>query len=430
MANKNIFCSVPWTNTHLYWDGTYGACCFESSKPTGTQYNIQNTNIVQWYNSDTMKNFRQRILSDNPLSECSSCYHEEKHGHESRRIKENFKTAIFTELAFDKSYQQSPWYDIFQDPTNHTDSLPIDWHIDFGNECNLSCKMCGPDASSQIANQYNKWNIDFTKKSNWVNNESSWIQFLENIKSVKNLRRVHVMGGEPVINKHFHKFIDWLIEHDFTNLSFSFVSNGTIINTELVSKLKKFQSTNIEISIESIADINHYIRQGSDTKQILKNIDYLLEQQSDTFQVVLRSVPQLLNVNEYYNYIRYAFNKRVSVQSIPLITPSYLSIGVLPFEIRQRFIKNYQEVKQEILNNSEEIVTIATGRDPSRLNQQLIRECDSIIALLSQPTPKNVIELRKELIMWMKRWDTVYNLNALEFYPEYKDFFTEYGYSN
>ena len=96
MANKKIFCNVPWTNMHLYWDGTYGACCSERMPPIGTKYNIKNTSLINWYSSDTIKSFRSRILSDNQLPECNGCYIEESNGHESRRIKENFKSVIFT----------------------------------------------------------------------------------------------------------------------------------------------------------------------------------------------------------------------------------------------------------------------------------------------------------------------------------------------
>ncbi len=47
---------------------------------------------------------------------------------------------------------------------------------------------------------------------------------------------------------------------------------------------------------------------------------------------------------------------------------------------------------------------------------------------LTQESPADVEIQRKELIVWLKRWDTLYNLNALEYYPEYKEFFLEYGY--
>lgn len=430
MANKDIFCAVPWHNSHLYWDGTYGACCSERTKPLGPEKNLVDTTLIAWYNSDAMRDFRLRILGDKKLPECELCYKQESHGHESRRIKENFKVGIFTKQAFEKSFEQSPWFNKFADSmqTGSTDKLPIDLHIDFGNECNLACKMCFPAASSRIAQQYTKWHIPIEKKSNWTNSESLYQKFLKNIKSLPKIHRIHVMGGEPLVNKKFYEFIDWLIDNNYQDLSLSFVSNGTRIDFDFIKKLKFFKSVDIEISLESIYDNNHYIRQGCDTQQLLNNIDELIRNRTDTFNIVLRSVPQLLNVNNYYDYILFAYKNKLSIQSIPLIRPNYLAINVLPISIRYSLIEKYQTVKEKIAEQAPAITTLATGRDTSRLEQLLIQECESIIEILKQPEPDNVQQLRQDLIFWLMRWDKDFNLNAFNFFPEYSEFLIEYGY--
>jgi sulfatase maturation enzyme AslB (radical SAM superfamily) len=430
MANKDIFCAVPWHNSHLYWDGTYGACCSERVKPLGEQKNIKDTNIVQWYNSDTMRNFRLRILGDEKLPECQGCYHEEQNGHESRRIRENFKVAIFTKQAFQKSFAQTNWYSKFLHSSNlgDTDSLPIDIHLDFGNECNLACKMCNPNASSRISNYYNKWHITSNKFDNWTNSDSLYQKLLDNIKLTPKLNRIHIMGGEPTINKRFYSFIDWLIENNYKDLSFSFVSNGTIINEELIKKLQFFKSSDVEISLESIHSNNHYIRQGSQTTTVLNNIFKLLEYKSSTFNIVLRSVPQLLSVNNYNEYIEFAHKHNLSIQSVPLLDPEYLSIKLLPYKLKQQLTSKYQQTKKNILSNTSSFQTLTVGRDTSRLDQQLVKECDTVISMLNEPEPENVVELRSQLVTWMMRWDKVFDLNAFTFFPEYKEFLQDCGY--
>jgi len=430
MANKDIFCAIPWHASHLYWDGSYGACCEERSKPLGEIKNISETSLSEWYNSSAMQNFRLRILGDTKLPECESCYKYELQGHESKRVRENFKVGIFTKQAFEKSFQQSLWFQKFNESAaeGYTDCLPIDLHIDLGNQCNLACKMCNPSASSRIAQQYQSWQIAFDKKTNWSESEQAYQQLLANIKSIKKLNRIHIMGGEPTINKKFYKFLDWLIANNFENVSLSFVSNGTKYNDKLIEKLLKFRSVDVEISLESIYDNNHYIRQGSNTSQTLTNILKILNKRSPSLNLVLRSVPQLLNVNNYHEYIRFAYKNKISIQSIPLISPRYLAIDVLPKKIRESFVQNYQQVKQELLQNVESTHTLATGRDTSRLEQQLANECDTIINLLNQPEPDNVSELQQELIAWLLKWDKKYNLDALDFYPEYNQFLHDNGY--
>lgn len=90
MANQKVFCSVPWSNHHFYWDGSYGVCSSESKRPDKGE-SLNNTSLIQWYDSNTMQDFRRRVLSDQPLEECSVCYKEEAQGYQSRRIKENYK---------------------------------------------------------------------------------------------------------------------------------------------------------------------------------------------------------------------------------------------------------------------------------------------------------------------------------------------------
>jgi len=117
MPNKNIFCNVPWTNLHVYWDGSYGICCSERAKPYPTEqtiFNLENFTVQEWFNQLPIRNIRKQILADTPLPICNGCYNEEKHNYESRRIKENFKSVIFTELNFQKSYEQSPSFKKFE----------------------------------------------------------------------------------------------------------------------------------------------------------------------------------------------------------------------------------------------------------------------------------------------------------------------------
>ena len=414
---------MPWFNMHLYWNGQYGMCCAESHPPADRTYNLKFHSITDWYNSKPMADFRQRMLGDQPLSECSICYKEESHGHESRRIKENFKVGIFTEQAFDRSYQESEWNEHF---TAQTTQQPRDWHVDFGNECNLACKMCHPRASSKIAQQHVKWGILETTPTNWTTDPVQWQQFIDSIDSTKTIHRIHVMGGEPMINKRYVEFVQYLVDQGRTDISMSFVSNGTLINHDLVRLLKKFKEVNIEISLESINDNNHYIRQGSNTSQVIDSVRWL--GMNTFFQVVMRSVPQLLSVNNYDQYIQWAFDRKLSIQSIPLQYPAYMAINVLPWNIRAGLVEQYVRVKEYIESKTDGIKTIATGRDTSRLGSQLMRECDMIISQLQAPAPSNVQALRTTLVEWLMRWDKIYDLDAREYYPEYTTFLEQYGY--
>lgn len=422
MPNKDVFCNVPWTNLHVYWNGQYGYCCNTTIPPPSAD-NIKTSTIIEWYNSESLKDFRKRILDKNKLSECSECYHAESIGNQSKRIRENYKTAIFPYQNFEKSFLQSKWLSHF---TETSKKLPIDWHIDLGNECNLTCKMCNPYASSKIASQYNKWNIQYNLYDNWTNDDQLWDTFLLTIKN-SNVKRLHLMGGEPTLNKRFSQLLEYLISNDLTNLSLSFVTNGTKISKELINRLNRIKEVNIELSIETINNTNDYIRQGTNTSEVIKNIEFITS--STNHQLILRTVPQLLSVANYHNLIRYAREKNFYIQSTPLQDPEYFYIPVLPITYRRYIKTHYIKLLNEIQEQSKaNFTTISIGRDPNHLDQQFINEINAVINLLDKPEPINADTLRKDCVQWMRRWDEVAGFDAYHYYPELHEFLNQYGY--
>jgi hypothetical protein len=107
-----------------------------------------------------------------------------------------------------------------------------------------------------------------------------------------------------------------------------------------------------------------------------------------------------------------------------------MAIPIIPYAIRQQFRDNFTSLKETIKkDNITNLKTISLGRDTSRLAEQLIIECDTIVNFLDSDPSSNVEAQRLELVSWLVRWDKIYNLNAMQIYPEYATFFEEYGYS-
>jgi len=433
MPNKKIFCNVPWSNFHLYWDGSFGGCCSEDGKiyndSESQKYNIANITVSEWYNSYPMQNFRKEIHGDQLISSCRQCYKQEKVGHESRRIKENFKSVIFTELNFHKSYKQSPWIKQFKNSKNDgkTKLLPIDWHIDLGNECNFACKMCDEKASSKIASYlktYGKYNGPTI--TDWSKNKQAYDNFLQAVDTI-NVKRIHFMGGEPTISRTFYKIIDYLIAKKRSEISLSFVTNGSKLDLNLFEKLKFFKSVDIEISIESLEKNNEYIRQGCKTEELIKTIKNF-NRIDNQINIVLRTVPQLLSINTYTNLIKFAYENKLIIESIPLLKPDFLQINVLPLEIRQKFIIDLEKLRNNLIQNIQ-FKQIQNGRSQGTIIKKLIRECDTLINICNQPTPYNIQDLEQKLCNHLLFWDKIYKLNAIEIYPEYSDWLRSIGYA-
>lgn len=438
MPNKNIFCNSPWYELHVYWDGSLGFCCQESHKlysvDQAEQYNIKNTSIREWFDSQIMRQVRLDMHGDDKISFCSRCYHEEYISGTSRRHKCNQKSVIFTKTNFKESYDQSPGYKKFQyslDNQGAYSGMPIDLHIDLGNYCNLTCKMCWAGASSSIAVQQVKWGNKQAKQyigSDWTKDETVWNRVLNELVNISNLHNIHFMGGETLLTPRFEQFVDYMIEHKRFDLHFSFVTNGTVFNQQLLDKLKKFRRVGIEVSIESMTEHNSYQRQGTDTSTVLSNIEkYIENSNNSTVTVTLRPTISALTIGSYHTLLSYALNKRLSIKNLVVIDPEFLNPQVLPESVRLKYVDAYQELRSK-LSVDLNIHRDYNESDPNRYQENILNQLDQCLNLLSAPRLSDYNILMSQLVQHCKKWDLVHGYNALDLYTELADDFKHYGY--
>jgi len=440
MPDQQIFCNAPWYELQIYWDGSLGFCCQEYHKvyPESESgiYNIKNMTIREWFDSEPMRQTRMSMFGKDSNSICQRCYFEEDHSSTSRRHRCNQKSVIFTRTAFQDSYQQSPGYDKFENSRYSNgayDGMPIDLHIDLGNYCNLSCKMCNPKASSQIASQYIKWGLEEARpylRSDWTKDPLVWNRVLDELANIPKLKNVHFMGGETLITKRFEDFVDFMLERGRTDLHFSFVTNGTTFNQQLLDKLKKFKRVGIEISIESLDETNAYQRQGTDQKLVMQNIDQYLDQcDGDQITLTIRPAISLLTIGSYAELLEWCLNRNLVIKSLIVTRPDYLSVAILPEKVKDLYIDRYQKLFDKYSLGNENNVRDYNESDPHQIRLIIKNQIEQCVNLLSAPCPDNVDILYQQLISWCQKWDKIFGYDATKIYPELLELFEEHGYN-
>lgn len=439
MPDKNIFCNAPWYELHIYWDGSLGFCCQESHKlypvELSSHYNVKNISIAEWYNSEPMKKARLAMFESSKNTFCTRCYREEAVSSSSKRHKENQKSVIFTRSNFDESYAQSPGWEIFEHSRttngNYND-MPIDLHIDLGNYCNLTCKMCEPEASSSIASQYVKWGILDAKQyigSDWTRDNVIWNRVLDEIANIPKLKNIHFMGGETLITKRFEDFVDFMIERKRFDLHFSFVTNGTTFNQSLLDKLKQFQRVGIEVSIETTTEHNGYQRQGTDTKLVLSTIDRYLEQCNGTnITLTVRPAISALTIGYYHTLLEYCLEKNLLVKSLVVLTPKFMDPRILPRSVRNQHKVHYSNLIKKYNLEHIKIDKDYNESDPNQTLAVIKNQIIQCLNLLNDECPLDGDQLLTELVLWCRKWDNVHNYNAIMLYPELAQEFVNRGY--
>ena len=379
-----VFCSIPWTEVHINADGTYHSCGAQpntiSGTPAAAKYNVQTMTIPEWVDSAHQHSARTDKLQGwaNPL--CNMCYHEEESGSSSKRTRENQKHN--TNIAFFR------------------DAKPVinSFHLSLGNECNLACRMCTPMASSKIAVQEIKaGTFRGAARMNWTDDRQAWEHVTSYICGTKDLKFVHLIGGEPLLNPRFEQLIDLLLAAHKTDIYIGFTTNGTVFNESLMRKLNAFRHVDVGISVECTGKLNDLIRQGSTTEAVLGNIElYLKHRKQGHVYVTVRTVPSALSVHTLDDLYRWCASREIDVMTNMLVRPAYQQIKQLPHDIKERLIEQYS--KWEYSNPAP---ADSNPRDPTWFKQHLDSEIKAVLAELKLPNDPNLTqELYSKLALW------------------------------
>ena len=430
MPDQQIFCNTPWYELHIYWDGSLGICCQEDHKlySSGEQYNIAHMTISDWFNSEPVRNFRQQVLGNTPVSACRRCRVDEQLGGNSRRVRSNQKSAIFMQ-AFSESFEQSPGRKHF-DISGSTNSHPIDIHIDLGNYCNLACKMCAPQASSVIASQQVRWGIESSRQyvgTDWTRNKTVWDNFLDQLLEIPGLKNIHFMGGETLLTSRFEELVDHMIANNRFDVCFSFVTNGTIFKPDLMQKLSKFQQVGIEVSIETVDEHNAYQRQGTDTAVVLANIErYQSLCNGSSITLLIRPAVSLLTIGYFPDLLQYCLDKHLVVKSLLVTDPKFLDARLLPQTTKDQYLEKYQMLSEQL--SSVQVPTDYNASDPHNHVMVVKEHIQMCMNILCATTPANAQQQYKELAKHCQQWDQIYGYNARKLYPELSMIWDQYGY--
>ena len=202
----------------------------------------------------------------------------------------------------------------------------LQWHL--GEQCNLKCLHCYQENHKYI-------NLPYEDLVNIYN------QFKELLFKLDMPGHINITGGEPICNPHLFKLLD-LIKEDSNLISFSILTNGTLITPSIASKIKSYNPYYVQVSLEGGKKINDYIRGIGTYKKIGKAIDYLRNE--DIFTSISFTATKL-NYKEFPKVVKYG--KKHNVNNI--WSDRYIPLGG---SIDKDLMMNYQETREyfEIMN--------------------------------------------------------------------------------
>lgn len=266
-----------------------------------------------------MNALRQDLGNGVAHDSCQRCWTEEKAG----------KTSL-------RQIYNSEWQDLVTDPVQ---DVPVTFDIKLGNLCNLRCVMCHPGSSSRIASerithQQQFDQLDFLPPlldrdySQWPRSEqfAQWCQILERARHLK------FTGGEPLINPYLQQVLDQVPNP--SQVKINIVTNGTVVNDRLLSRLGEFQEVWFTVSIDALGERYDYIRDGADWLEVEKNLDRFARLSNTIF--IVNVTVQYLNAWHLADVIDMIDRRGWRLNPIFLATPRYLSVNSLPDNVKQQ----------------------------------------------------------------------------------------------
>jgi len=283
-------CKLKWSWSSLYLNkGTTSSCHRAGSSVIPDQFD-------QFHNTPTKISQRESMLQGQwPGGGCEYCKQIEESGGTSDRMFQNQIPGSYpVELDLDAS-------------KTHVD--PAILEVFFSNTCNLGCVYCNASLSSTIQMEDQLWGnaklpeTEFIPIENQYKNYNSkfwdWLEL-----NSKKLKRFHILGGEPFLQKDLHKLLDFFEKEDHPELEFNIVTNLSLdpkILAKPLDRLADLKSKNkinridIQVSIDSWDRSQEYVRHNLKLETFERNMDYIIQQ--NRYRIGLLSTVSSLTIH-------------------------------------------------------------------------------------------------------------------------------------
>ena len=249
LKQNKAFCILPFIHIHVSEKNDIKLCCLAEDGVGEKKYSEE----FDFVNDPDLNKVRAKLLAGERVPHCKKCYAYEDGGADSTRIRDTTEWVEKLNLVKpDDLRTELIYYDIRND-----------------NLCNLSCRMCNPQFSSQIAKEY--------KELGWFHPAEPRSFGFNSVVDMATVQKIYVAGGEPSLMPEFRTFLKRAIEAGRTDIDIRISTNATNLNKEYRELLSQFSNLNIICSIDGHDQVNKYIRWPADWPTIVENIKGLYE---------------------------------------------------------------------------------------------------------------------------------------------------------
>jgi len=439
-------CDLKWNYPIFNLDrGEFRSCCRTPSRRI-SQQELDSTGINAFLNSEHQIQSRLDLIQGKRHEDCQSCWKLEDSGMTSpRHSKEMFGELLHKkkQLPGEFVYSDSDLRAELKKITNINDPVLTSYHpymleISLGNTCDMKCMYCSHHYSTQWGSEKIKWgeitqaqlDKEFPKAPNGF--DDKYWEWFDTVKL--HVGRLGIIGGEPLIMPEFYRFADKLIasvesvkELRKQKMSFWIVTN---MNTppnylekffKYLPKLTEVFNVEILVSMESVGNRAEYIRNGVDWNRFTSNIDKLLSRKDLDFDFGFILSLNALNITNLKEFVQFTENlyhthgKPVALKHNIISYPDWQSPLILTPDFADYITDCVAYMGTKV--DSMPVVGDVYGR----WAEYMIFLQNLANSIRNNKTDNTA--LRSKFVEWFNTYDHRRNLNLLETFPEYTEFY-------
>jgi MoaA/NifB/PqqE/SkfB family radical SAM enzyme len=305
LKESKSFCILPWIHIHTSPVGKIYPCCI-------SRLEMEKDTLKDAFHSKEMNQLRYDMLNDIQNPVCNSCYKMDNFLQTSRVHHNNIFSHKFDEVVpFTKS-------------DGSLDEMKLSYFdVRFSNICNMKCRMCFSDYSSQWAKEENRVIL---------NDDNKFLP--EILEQINNLELVYFAGGEPLITEQHYVVLEELIRAK-KDVPLIYSTNASMLkfkSKDLFDLWKHFSNIQLRVSMDHYGKKAEYIRHGTHWDTIESNI--LKFKYYDNIDLNILTVVSIYNYSDLPKIHNYIVEKELlkintNWQLYNLENPKYLNILAL-----------------------------------------------------------------------------------------------------
>ena len=356
MSTKKPKCYAPFYNVYLRASSRESRVCCTANG----HHRLHTNEMSEIFNNDLAQEIRESMLRGEYHPTCHECKKREDLGlRNDRDVYDEWYSNSSVDLPEPATVMPEPYW---------ADLRP-------SNLCNLKCRMCYPDNSTEVAREYEDLGLtvlrELTQRKHYE---------LPVFDSVVNLK---LLGGEPTLQTEIEAQLKQLVKQEHSYLNITTNASNVSQFRQWETLFKQIAQVNFNISVDGTEEYYEYIRTPARWDRFENAVNYLNNNQLAKYNTVIgfNFCLQAWNFSDYFRTVQWIEQYKPQAITVNTVDQPWLSIAILPDRYRNEWLNGISIQEKNILERRGELKKWLdhTPFDPTLVPQfvQITQQLDS-----------------------------------------------------